>query len=70
VAQRKYRVDEISLTGRPTKTRHRHRVRAKLTRLEDGRQLQVTMVGLGAPGEEVWLEDEHVQIGLWQPPHP
>jgi hypothetical protein len=69
VAKRQYRIEEVTHSGRPANPRPRHRVRARLTRLEDGRELHVAMAGLGNPGELVWLEDDHVQIGLWQPPH-
>jgi hypothetical protein len=67
MASKKYRIESIKEIGLPARKSLRRRVRAKLLRLEDGRELDVSMAAMGRVGEIVSLEDEHVYLGLWQP---
>jgi hypothetical protein len=68
MASRQYRINKLSPARRPAKSRYQKRVKAKITRLEDGRELEVTMSIRGVEGDVVSLEDDHVYLGLWQPP--
>jgi hypothetical protein len=69
MAQRQYQVKEILSRDHPSgrsKSELRRRVRAKLKRLEDGHELEVSMIGLGNVGDVVSLEDEHIYLALWK----
>lgn len=67
MANRSYRVESIEHQGRARATRIRDRVRCTLTRLEDGRTIQVSMPCQGEVGQVVLLEDSQVYFALWQP---
>jgi hypothetical protein len=67
MAMKQYRILQVDRTDRPGRSKWRRNVRAKLTRLEDGRELEVSMKALGEVGDIVSLDDEHVQIALWKP---
>ena len=54
--------DSGSATGE-----RRERVLCTLTRLEDGRVLRVSILGVRSVGEIVSLEDSNVYFRLWQP---
>jgi hypothetical protein len=66
MAVRQYRITHIEAPARPGKPKLRRNVRARLSLLEDGRELEVSMKALGQVGEVVSLEDDHVHIGLWR----
>jgi hypothetical protein len=69
MASRQYQVKEILSQTRPSgrsKSELRRRVRARLTRLEDGHELVVSMIGLGNVGDVVSLEDDHIYLALWK----
>jgi hypothetical protein len=65
---RQYRILSRESVDRPGRSQLRRNVRARLIRLEDGHELEVSMKALGQVGDIVSLEDEHVSLGLWKPP--
>jgi len=66
MAQRKYRIDAVEF-GRTSMKNLRDHARCTLTRLEDGRVIEVTMPCARSIGETIWLEDSQVYFAMWQP---
>jgi hypothetical protein len=67
MAVRQYRITQVDAFDRRGKSKLRRKVRARLTRLDDGRELEISLKALGQVGDIVSLEDEHVEIALWKP---
>jgi hypothetical protein len=63
MACRLYRIESID---RPNHS-IRDRVRCTLTRLEDGRTIEVSMPCIRDTGQVIALEDSQVYFALWQP---
>jgi hypothetical protein len=73
MSTRDYRIESVDLELSGMARSHaRKKVACELTRLDDGRRLKVVLRGAGRwkVGQIVALQDDFLQVALWQPPSP